>query len=61
MANIYCTDWLRVTSCQEKPVKLLVASRRHTRINIFKFPIAKSEIPEHKMERRTYEHLVVLS
>ena len=45
---IFCTKRLSVTSCQEQIVRPLVASRKHTRVSIFKILKAKSKIPEHK-------------
>ena len=52
---IYCTNWLRVISCQEQINRLFAGcntSRKHTRISIFKIPKAKSGMPEHKIEKK---------
>ena len=50
---IYCTNWLKVISWQEQIGRLLVVIHfekleKLRKISIFKFPQAKSEIPEHK-------------
>ena len=40
----YCTNWLRVISCQEQ----IITSWKHTRITIFMILKSKSGIPEYK-------------
>ena len=46
---IYCTNWLRVISCQEQINRLLVLiHHENIRISIFKIPKSKSGMVEHK-------------
>ena len=52
---IYCTNWVKVISCQEQIVKLLaVIPQKNKRISIFKILKAKSGMPEHKDGKKTY-------
>ena len=59
---IYCTNWLKVISCQEQIVRLLVVIYHKIMwISIFKVIKLNLEYQNIKMLRRTYEYISFFS